>query len=180
MVSLRPMRLEDLALVERWLVEPHVARWYLAGSSLETELEDVRQSVSEAQAVHLLVVLHDDQPIGWCQWYQCDVDPAWATDVGAASGDCGIDYAIGDQTRVGGGVGTELIAALVRLVQAARPGCRIIADPDAQNRASRRVLEKNGFELVAVKAMASEPTDEPMAIYQLPASSPPEGGLPLH
>jgi hypothetical protein len=41
------------------------------------------------------------------------------------------------------------------------------------------VLEKNGFELVGVKAMATEPTDEPMAIYRLPASAPLEGGLPL-
>ena len=164
------MQLQDLALVERWLGEPHVARWYLAGSSVETELEDIRQSVREAEAVHLLVVLHDHQPIGWCQWYPCDVDPAWAADIGAAPGDCGIDYAIGDQTRVGAGVGTELIAALVRLVRSARPGCGITADPDAENHASRRVLEKNGFELVAVKSMASEPTDEPMAVYRLPAS----------
>ena len=137
MIQLRPMHADDLALVERWLVEPHVARWYLAGSSLETELDDIRQSVRGDQAVHLLVVLHEDQPIGWCQWYPCDVDPAWAADIGAAPGDCGIDYAIGDETRVGGGVGTELIDALVRLVRSARPGCGIMADPDARNRASR-------------------------------------------
>jgi RimJ/RimL family protein N-acetyltransferase len=64
-------------------------------------------------------------------------------------------------------VGTELIGALVQLVRAARPGSGIIADPDAQNAASRRVLEKNGFGLVTVKAMNSEPTDDPMAIYRL-------------
>ena len=69
-------------------------------------------------------------------------------------------------------MGTELISALVELVRAARPRCGIIADPDAQNVASRRVLEKNGFGLVTVKAMNAEPTDDPMAIYRLPA----EGG----
>jgi RimJ/RimL family protein N-acetyltransferase len=169
MVTLRPMRLEDLALVERWLGEPHVARWYLAGSSLEAELEDTRLSVSGAQAVHMFVVLHDDEPVGWCQWYLCADDPEWAAEVGAEPGDVGVDYAIGDAARVGGGVGTELIGVLVRLVRAASPGCGIIADPDAQNAASRRVLEKNGFGLVTVKAMNSEPTDDPMAIYRLPA-----------
>jgi RimJ/RimL family protein N-acetyltransferase len=45
-----------------------------------------------------------------------------------------------------------------------------VADPDAENHASRHVLEKNGFSLVAVKTMDSEPSDEPMAIYRLPAS----------
>jgi RimJ/RimL family protein N-acetyltransferase len=43
-----------------------------------------------------------------------------------------------------------------------------LADPDAANTASRRVLEKNGFRLVAVKPVATEATDAPMAIYRLP------------
>jgi RimJ/RimL family protein N-acetyltransferase len=167
MVTLRPMRVNDLALVERWLGEPHVAHWYLAGSSLEAELEDMRLSVAAGSGTHMLVVLHDGQPVGWCQWYLCSVDPEWAADMGAEPDDVGVDYAIGEPGRVGAGVGTELIAALVRLVRGARPGCGIVADPDEQNAASRRVLEKNGFELVAVKAMASEPTDDPMAVYRL-------------
>ena len=54
MVTLRPMRPEDLALVEQWLGEPHVARWYLAGSSLEAELEDIGLSVSgDAGGAHV-------------------------------------------------------------------------------------------------------------------------------
>ena len=169
MVELRPMELADLALVERWLGEPHVARWFLAGSSLAAELDDVRQSVAGAQAVHMLIALHDGEPIGWCQWYLCEEDPEWAAEIGAEPGDVGVDYAIGEPARVGVGVGTEVIAALVGAVRAARPGCGIVADPDAQNPASRRVLEKNGFQLVAVKAMNSEPTDDPMAVYRLPA-----------
>ena len=171
MVELRPMRLSDLALVERWLSEPHVARWYLVGSSLDAELEDIRLSVTGRQATHMLVVLDDGEPVGWCQWYLCEVDPEWAADMGAAASDVGVDYAIGEPVRVGGGVGTALVAALVSSVRAAQPGCGIVADPDAENHASRRVLEKNGFSLVAVKTMNSEPSDEPMAIYRLPAGS---------
>ncbi len=34
--------------------------------------------------------------------------------------------------------------------------------------ASRRVLEKNGFRLIDVTALASERTDDPVAIYRLP------------
>ena len=167
MVSLRPMELGDLALVERWLAEPHVARWFLDGSSLETELSDIRESVLGDQGTHMLVVLDDDQPIGWCQWYLCAVEPAWAAEMGAGHGDAGIDYALGEPSSVGSGVGTELVRTLVTLVRSARPGCGIMADPDAQNVASRRVLEKNGFELVAVRKMDSELSDAPMAIYRL-------------
>lgn len=171
MVELRPMEPGHLTLVERWLGTPHVARWYLAGSSLAAELSDIRGSIDGGDDVRLLVVLHEEEPIGWCQWYPCGIDPAWAADVGAGPGDCGIDYAIGEPERVGRGVGTELVAALVALVRAARPDCGIVSDPDERNTASRRVLEKNGFGLVAVRAMESERTDDPMAIYRLPAEA---------
>jgi aminoglycoside 6'-N-acetyltransferase len=167
MVELKPMQLGDLGLVERWLAQPHVARWYLAGSSLEAELEDIRLSVTGDQEVHVLVVVDGSQPIGWCQWYPCAIDRAWAADMGAGPDDVGVDYAIGEFRRIGVGVGTELVAALVALVRTARPGCGIMSDPDEMNTASRRVLEKNGFELVAVKSMDSEPSDNPMAIYRL-------------
>jgi aminoglycoside 6'-N-acetyltransferase len=166
-LELRPMELGDLGLVERWLAEPHV-HWYLAGTSLEEELVDIRQNVSGSTGTQMLLVLRDGEPIGWCQWYPCEVDPDWAAEMGAAPGDAGIDYAIGEPGHVGGGVGTALIATLVRFVRSARPDCGIMADPEAANMASRRVLEKNGFDLVAIKTMDVEPTDDPMAIYRLP------------
>jgi aminoglycoside 6'-N-acetyltransferase len=172
MVTLRPLQLDDLALVARWLSEPHVARWYLAGSSLEREIDDVRRSVTGEQPVHVLLVLEDGAAVGWCQWYLCDVDPDWAADIGAGPGDVGVDYAIGELACVGRGVGTELVAALVRRVKGEHPGVAFLSDPDADNVASRRVLEKNGFALVGVRSLASEPTDDPMAIYRLPADAP--------
>jgi GNAT superfamily N-acetyltransferase len=117
------------------------------------------------------MVLEDDAAIGWCQWYRCEVDHDWAADVGAAPGDIGVDYAIGEPTCVGRGLGTLLVAALVTLVRAEHPDVAFVSDPDAANAASRRVLEKNGFRLLAVKALASEPTDDPMAIYRLPGAA---------
>jgi aminoglycoside 6'-N-acetyltransferase len=168
-IELRPMGLDDLDLVEGWLAEPHVARWYLAGSSVERELEDIRSSVAGAQGVQVLVALDEGRPIGWGQWYLCEDNPEWAAEIGAGPGDVGMDYAIGEPASVGRGHGTELVAALVRLVRGERPGCGVTADPEARNVASRRVLEKNGFELVAEKVMACEPTDDPMAIYRLAA-----------
>lgn len=174
MLTLRPMGAEDLALVTRWLGEPHVARWYLAGSSVEQEVEDLRQSVDGTQ-VHALLVLDDGAPIGWCQWYRAAVDRDWAADLGAGPGDVGVDYAIGDPASVGRGLGTALVRTLVHRVRAASPHVAFVSDPDARNTASRRVLEKNGFRLVGVRALASEPTDDPMAIYRL---EPGEGTTP--
>lgn len=169
MLSLRGMDDSDLPLVARWLRFPHVAKWFLVGSSVARELDDLRRSISGEQDVHALVVADGEVPIGWCQWYRCVVDPLWAADVGAAPEDVGIDYAIGCPDHIGRGLGSELVEVLIDRVRAAHPGCALTADPDARNLASRRVLEKNDFELVTVTVVPSEASLDPVAIYRLPA-----------
>jgi RimJ/RimL family protein N-acetyltransferase len=72
---------------------------------------------------------------------------------------------------VGHGLGTALIAALVDHVRIRYPHAGVVADPEASNSASRRVLEKNGFGLVDVRIVASDAVAEPMAIYRRPALS---------
>lgn len=158
----------DLPLVAAWLVRPHVARWFLAASSLEHEVDELRRCVAGEDPTRALMVEEDGRPIGWCQWYGVDDFPAHAEGVGAAPGDVGIDYAIGEPDRTGAGVGTALVAGVVALVGEARPGAGVVADPEAANTASRRVLEKNGFALVSVGPVASETTDAPMAVYRRP------------
>jgi aminoglycoside 6'-N-acetyltransferase len=172
LLTLRAMRESDLQMVARWLETPHVARWYVTGS-VEAELEGIRQSVRGDHPTHMLVVEEDGEPIGWCQWYQLWDYPDYAHDVDGQPGDLGIDYAIGDPGRIGQGVGTELIGCLVRLIRDIHPEGGIVADPDATNVASRRVLEKNGFELVDERIVPSDETDGPMAIYRLTETSPP-------
>lgn len=161
------MRRDDLELVGRWLVEPHVARWYLACSSVEEEIDDLRKCVDGEECTQALVVLERGRPIGWCQWYLCSDYPDHGAAVGAEPGDIGIDYAIGDRALFGTGAGTALIATLVEHVRLRHPAAGVIADPGATNLASRRVLEKNGFRLLREGPVESEPGDEAMAIYRL-------------
>lgn len=160
------MQRSDLMLVERWLGEAHVARWYLAGSTVDQELDDLRRCVAGTEPTHVLLVVEDGRPVGWCQWYRRDDYPEHAAGVGAEPGDVGIDYAIGEPDRVGRGVGTELVQALVDAVAADLPLAGIVADPDASNLASRRVLEKAGFILVQEGPIPSEPTTTVMAVYR--------------
>lgn len=166
-LAFRPMREADLGLVRYWLRQPHVARWYLADSTLEQEVEELRQSLTGEQPTHVLVVLERDRPIGWCQWYWCRDYPDHAAGIRAAPDDIGVDYAIGDAERIGQGVGTAVIAALVAHIRLENPTAGIVADPAAANTASRRVLEKCGFKLIREGPVASEATDAAMAIYRL-------------
>ena len=168
-VTLRPMGEVDLQLVEGWLQEPHVARWYLQGTTLEEELADCRESLRGRHSTHLYVVEDEGRPIGWCQWYRCDDYPDHAAAVGADVGDVGIDYAIGEPSQIRVGRGTELVATLVALVRGIHPSAGLIADPDATNAGSRRILEKNGFVLIGERPVPTEAVNAPMAIYRLAA-----------
>jgi aminoglycoside 6'-N-acetyltransferase len=169
-LRLRSMTAADLGLVRAWMTEPHVAKWYLSGSTIEEEIADLEKCVTGKEPTHALVVVQDGRDIGWCQWYRCTDYPEHAEAVGAEPNDIGLDYALGDPTRIGRGVGTALIGVLVAHIRQRHPGAGLIADPEAANRASRRALEKNGFVLQGERAMASERTDAPMAIYRLPPS----------
>lgn len=177
MLTLRAMEMVDLDLVAAWLDEPEVARWFLIASTIEEEIEDLRRCLVGGEPTEVLVIADHDGPIGWCQWYLCREYPEHAERVGAGPDDIGIDYAIGDPTRRGIGLGTALIEELVSCIRRQHRRAGIVADPEASNVASRRVLEKNGFELLGVGPVASEPTPAPMAIYRLrPESDLDEGG----
>jgi aminoglycoside 6'-N-acetyltransferase len=160
---------QDLPEVEAWLRRPHVARWWTPDTTAEAEIAKYRQRVRQGRtsATHMLIVTLDGTSVGWCQWYRWADYPAHAVAMGARDGEIGIDYAIGDLRQVGRGLGTALIATLVAEIRRRYPGAGILADPDVANIASRRVLEKNGFHLVAADAMVAEPSDPARAIYRL-------------
>jgi ribosomal protein S18 acetylase RimI-like enzyme len=170
-VGVRSMREEDLPLIGGWLREPHVARWWR--DPPEEELAAMRRHLSGGAggAVGMLTVTEGDQAVGWAQWYWWDDDPEEALAAGVRAGEAGIDYAIGDPAAVGRGLGRQLVAALVREVHRDRPGAGILVVVDADNVASRAVLEGNRFQLVDVRPVATEPTQDPMAIYRLDSDS---------
>lgn len=88
-MTFRSMREADLELVRTWLGLPHVARWYLAGSTLEQELDELRQCIAHEQPTYPLVILERGRPIGWCQWYLCSDYPDHAAAVDAEPGEIG-------------------------------------------------------------------------------------------
>ena len=155
--------------MEGWLRLPHVARWWTPDTTAEQEVSKYRQRInrSGARLTVMLTVIGGGDPIGWCQWYRWADYPAEAAAMGACEDEIGIDYAVGDPAWVGHGTGTLLVTALVAEARRHRSGAGILTAPAAANTASRRVLEKNGFMLVAVRPVATEPSDAPMAIYRL-------------
>ena len=169
-IGLRPVTEEDLPQIEAWLYEPHVARWWLTKTTVAEEIEDIRKAIRGEEALEVLVVELDGDAVGWCQWYRWWEWPKEAAEVGAHEDDLGLDYTIGVPSLVGRGVGTEMIAELIRYVRARVPDTGILVEPDAANPASRRILEKNGFELLDVRKLSFE-AEALNAIYRLPPGS---------
>jgi RimJ/RimL family protein N-acetyltransferase len=174
-VGFRPMVEADLPQVAGWMGLPHVAEWWAVDAGPEMELEEYRRRLVDGEdaGTILMMVLDGDRSVGWCQWYRWDDYPVEAAQTLAGPGDAGIDYAIGEPDLVGQGFGTAMIGALVEHVRTqlagggARPAVGFTVAPEAANAASRRILEKNGFRLIAEQALDSEPHDRPMAIYRL-------------
>jgi RimJ/RimL family protein N-acetyltransferase len=166
-LELRPMQLDDLEMFAGWLREPHFARWFLQDATAEEELADNRRAILGEEPATVLIAELDSRPIGWGQWYRWDAWPVAAQEYGALPGELGIDYGIGDPRCIGRGVGTSLVAALVRSARQSAPGASVLVGPSAANRASCAVLEKNGFVLVDVRDVAEEPNASPIALYRL-------------
>lgn len=165
-VSLRPMRVADLATVEAWLRLPHITRWW-HDTTPEAQIVKYRDRIAGNRPTVMLMIIDGAAPIGWCQWYRWADYPDVADAMGALVGEVGIDYAIGESGALGRGLGTAMTAALVTEARRHHPDAGVLVSPEATNTASRRVLEKNGFHLVAVRPVSTEPINALMAIYRL-------------
>ena len=152
----------DLPTVAGWLAEPHVARWWTPDTTVEAQLSTYRERINGSGATTMLMASVEGRPVGWAQWYRWADHPAAAQAMEASDGEAGIDYAIGDPTAVGYGLGLLADAALVHEVRRCTGPIGLLVAPDATNTASRRVLEKNGFQLVDIRPVATEPNQAPM------------------
>jgi len=154
-VQLRPLTEADLELVDEWFDAPHVRRWWRDDTSAQ-----YLPVLSGADPMHVLIAVHEDRAVGLGQWYRWDDEPS-REDYGIPPGAAGIDYLIGHAHDCERGLGTMLVA---ELVEATSP-YPLWVPVDETNEPSRRVLEKNGFELMAVKAVAGE--QAPQALHRL-------------
>ena len=158
-MELRPLAEDDLEMVDAWFDAPHVRRWWR-----EDKAEQYLPVLRGEDPTVVLVAVHDRRPIGLGQWYAWDHEPSREL-YGIPTGTAGIDYLIGHAHDCERGLGTELIALLV---EASLP-YPLWVPVEESNEPSRRVLEKNGFELMAVKKcdVPEEPWAGPQAIYRL-------------
>ena len=148
-VTLRPFWDGDMALMERWLALPHVAKWYEHPADWLHELVNRR---GEFRFISHFIAEIDGVPMGFGQYYDCfftqqyeQWNAAWR--IGERQGETySIDYLIGEEAYLRKGYGKEIVRLLTEKVQCLGAR-RIIVQPETDNAASCGALAANGYRL---------------------------------
>lgn len=132
----------DLALYTRWLAQAHVRRWF---APTEDWLAEINARKDTFAFIRHFMILLDGTPIGFCQYYPYELGGEdWHGSV-PLQGTYSIDYLIGETACLRKGYGAEAIRLLVEDIFSIPQAERIIVQPEAENEASRRALQRAGF-----------------------------------
>jgi aminoglycoside 6'-N-acetyltransferase len=163
-LQLRPMTRADLPMLAGWLRQPHVEAWFpwehgdtdpVAAVAVE-----YGPGIDGDDQTEYFVVEEAGHAVGFVQRYLFSAESEWTSilaDALASPGPAiepgidpktaiGIDYAIGDLTATGRGVGTAAISLFVADIFATYSDIDwIVVSMQQANRSSWRTLERVGF-----------------------------------
>lgn len=146
-ICFQPVGQEDLKLLDQWLHEPHIRKWW---GDPEKELELIRDMVEGRDSTRPFLILLEDEPVGYIQCWRVDdyQNEAWLEDNpwlgNLPAGTVGVDLSIGDPDRLSQGIGSRALKAFVeKLIEEGRRS--IIIDPDPANERAVRAYRKAGF-----------------------------------
>lgn len=141
-LMLRKFLNEDVALFEKWLYMPHVAKWY---HEPQDWLDEVEKRKDEFSFLHHFIVELEGRPIGFCQYYEyLHSGEVWHGDT-EISGTYSIDYLIGDTESLRKGFGKVIVRLLIERIKTLGNAKRIIVQPEQENKPSCNTLLSCGF-----------------------------------
>jgi RimJ/RimL family protein N-acetyltransferase len=126
------------------MAQPHIQRWWQQDWSVERWAQEIEQQAAGEHSIPCVVSV-DAEDFGYVELYRVRLDRL-AEYYRAGLHDWGIHVAIGDVTRVGRGLGRQLLRALADALLVADPACqRVVAEPDRENTPSIRAFTAAGF-----------------------------------
>ena len=154
-VELRPLRRTDFPLLQRWLAEPLVARWWNDDSSADAVEADFGPVVDGQDPTGVYLAEHEGWVFGLVQVFRFDDEPEYLAELATVclvpGNALSIDYLVGEPDARRRGLGTAMIAAAVARGFADHPDASEVLVPvAAANEASWRALERAGGTRYAV------------------------------
>ncbi len=144
-----PLAENHLALILKWLDEPHVKPYWTESADQEEVRAKFRGKAAKRIFGYLVEMADESsgsaRPIAYIQHYEAwNVGPGWWPE--ARPGVYGLDVMIGAADLVGKGIGTEIVDRFIsEILRPGREVIEVIADPDPANLGAIRAFEKCGF-----------------------------------
>jgi RimJ/RimL family protein N-acetyltransferase len=143
--DLRPAGTGDAARIALWMAQPHIQQWWQQDWSVERWAQELEQQSAGEHSVPCVVAV-DAKEFGYVELYRVRHDRL-AEYYSSGEHDWGVHVAIGDPTRIGRGLGRQLLRALADALLVADPACeRVVAEPDIRNTPSIRAFLAAGFD----------------------------------
>ncbi|HAF08583.1 MAG TPA: GNAT family N-acetyltransferase [Chloroflexi bacterium] len=155
----------NLPLVRRWLLEPHVSRWWAdppRDTYPDDELDTYRARMNGGDDPTLtFFIRHRGTPIGFIQSYRIGDHGTYAAALALEVPAAGIDLFIGERSEIGKGHGPALIRTFLRdIVFAQYDVDECVIGPSAKNASAIRAYEKAGFRFLKEARVPDEPDPE--------------------
>ena len=159
-----PLREDDLDLVRRWLLQPHVQRWWDEGLKTpypDAEIADYREAIQGNDPTYRYVAHIDGRPVGLLQHYRIADDPEYAEALALNEDAIGVDLFIGESDLIGRGHGSGMLRQFLRDVAFPFHGIEVcVIGPSVKNLAAIRAYEKAGFRPLREVQIQGEPDPE--------------------
>jgi aminoglycoside 6'-N-acetyltransferase len=160
--TFRRVRRSDFPLLQRWLAEAHVSKWWNHEFSPEAIERDFGPGVDGAEPGEDYLVFMGGVAIGLIQFSRFEDYPDYVEEVEGVlpvpAGAVSIDYLIGDASLIGRGLGRAMLMAFVERIWVEQPTATCILVPvNSANIASWKALLAAGFHLAGRGEM--EPDD---------------------
>lgn len=134
----------DAAVVQRWMSEPHVVKFWQQNWPLARWRDELRRQLDGTHSLPC-VLSHEGIDLAYLEVYRvaCDV---LGKHCEHEPHDLGLHIAIGDLARTGRGLGRRALRAVADGLLAADPrSTQVLAEPDAGNIASLAAFAAAGF-----------------------------------
>jgi len=141
-IILRPIQDDDINIMKVWLYKDYIHKWY---KQPEEWLLEIQNRKEEYSFIHHYIVLRDNVPIGFCQYYSCiDVYEEEYKSF-PREGTYSIDYLIGEEVFLKKGIGKIIVKRLIEKIRAHSDAKLIVVQPELENTSSCNVLRANEF-----------------------------------
>lgn len=149
-----PITRADYPRVSAWLRQPHVERWWCDDPAPEAVEAEYGGVIDGAEAAQVFIAHREGRPVGLVQCFALSDYPEYVDDIArwteVPANAWSLDYFLGEPEMLRRGWGSELVGQLTGLIWSQAPKATAVIVPvHADNRASWRVLERNGYRRVA-------------------------------